>query len=245
MFIEFFLVGLLSTTHCLVMCGPIVGGLVVSLPVSIRRQRTALFRYVVIYNTGRIVSYVLAGALAGTFGKILLGNFEASAGHTDILMTINALFLIAIGLYIAGWLPGVTRLERLGHGPWQTLSPFARSLLPIGSQGKAMVFGLIWGWFPCGLTYTVLLWTVTTGDTLRGALAMLAFGLGTFPGILMASFFSGRLTVLRQSPWIMRGFGLSIMLLAAVVSLSNMAHGRHDAHGMFDIQIGDVRIGSR
>ncbi|MBT8421160.1 MAG: sulfite exporter TauE/SafE family protein [Gammaproteobacteria bacterium] len=227
MLIEFFIVGLFSTTHCLIMCGPLIGGLTISLPVPIRKRQGTLFRYVLIYNTGRILSYAVAGFLAGTFGEVLTRVFDLERGYGGTLMAINSLFLVGIGLYIAGWLPGVALLERFGSGLWRSLSPLAESLLPVKSQGKALIFGVVWGWFPCGLTYTVLLWAITTVDPVKGALAMVAFGLGTFPGLLTASFLSGRLLAFRRSPWIMRGLGLSIILLAMIVGLRDMAHETH------------------
>lgn len=221
---EFFVVGLFITTHCLVMCGAIVGALTVSLPLPVRKQRLLLFRYLLAYNSGRILSYSLAGFLAGSFGEVLVQIFDLDQRHSSILMLISSLFLIGIGFHIAGWLPEIALLERVGSRLWHTLEPVAQSLLPVKSQGQALIFGLIWGWFPCGLTYTVLLWTATTGDALKGALAMAAFGVGTFPGLLMASFFSGRFLLFRRSAWVKRGLGLLIILLAIMINFWDMQH---------------------
>lgn len=217
-YIEFFVVGLLSTTHCLVMCGAIVGALTVSLPVAVREQRGALLRYLTAYNSGRIFSYALAGLLVGAFGEVLVRTFDLDRHHSEVLIWVSRLFLVGIGLHVAGWLPGIALLERVGNRLWRTLEPFAHALLPVGSLGQALVFGMIWGWFPCGLTYTVLLWTATTGDAADGAMAMAAFGFGTFPGILMAGFFSGRLLLFRRSPWVRRGLGLAVILLALLTA---------------------------
>ncbi len=238
-FFEFFIVGLFSTAHCLIMCGAIVGALTVSLPMPVREQRGPLFRYLTAYNIGRIASYAVAGLMVGAFGEVLVRIFDLDQQHSEILMLISGLFLVGIGLHIAGWLPGMALLEKIGNRLWRALEPFAQSLLPVQSPARAMMFGLIWGWFPCGLTYAVLLWTATTGDAIKGALAMTAFGLGTFPGILMASFFSGRLLLFRRSPWVKRGLGLAIILWAVVIGFMDMQHRMNgmtdhsaDNHGM-------------
>lgn len=221
------MVGLLCTSHCLVMCGAIVGALTVSLPPPIRKQKKELLTYLFAYNSGRILSYSLAGFLAGTFGKVLVRIFDMESHHSNVLMLTNGLFLVGIGLHIAGWLPSIALLEGLGGRLWRSLEPLSHALLPVTSLQRALVFGLVWGWFPCGLTYTVLLWAATGGDAVNGALAMAAFGVGTFPGILMASFLSGRLVQLRQSPWLKRGLGIAIILLAMVILAMDKQHSKN------------------
>lgn len=230
--VEFLVVGLLSTTHCLVMCGALVGGVNLSLPVAVRQQRSSLLRYLLAYNGGRILSYALAGFLAGWVGEVLVRIFALDQPHSTTRLRISELFLVGIGLSIAGWLPGMAFLERGGNRLWQALEPFARSQLPVQTRKQALFLGLAWGWFPCGLTYTILLWTATTGNAVQGALAMTMFGVGTLPGLLLASFFAGRLTVLRRAPWVRRGLGLTLVLLAIFVEWQSLADGVKGKHSL-------------
>jgi len=63
-----FLIGLLGSTHCIGMCGGIMGALTLGLEDRIRRVPLRLFPYLAAYNLGRIASYALAGALLGLIG---------------------------------------------------------------------------------------------------------------------------------------------------------------------------------
>ncbi|MBF0602637.1 MAG: sulfite exporter TauE/SafE family protein [Nitrospirae bacterium] len=230
--ISFFIAGLFSSAHCLVMCGAIVGALTMSLPLSVREQPRTLLGYLAAYNSGRILSYALAGFLAGSFGEMVVRSFGLDHGHSNVLLWISFLFLVGIGLYIAGWLPGVALLEKTGIGLWNRIDPLARSLLPVNSIARAVVFGILWGWFPCGLTYTVLIWSATTGNAIQGAVAMMAFGVGTLPGIFAAGFFSGRMFLFRRSLKLKRGLGILIILSAALIVFQNLGHetNAHPSH---------------
>ena len=48
-----------------------------------------------------------------------------------------------------------------------------------------MPLGMLWGFIPCGLTYSILATALVTGSGARGAGLMLAFGLGTLPNLLL------------------------------------------------------------
>jgi len=63
-----FVIGLLGGTHCVGMCGGIVGALTAGLAEPARRSRLRLFITQLSYNLGRIASYALAGVLAGVLG---------------------------------------------------------------------------------------------------------------------------------------------------------------------------------
>ncbi|WP_130470462.1 sulfite exporter TauE/SafE family protein [Candidatus Magnetaquicoccus inordinatus] len=212
--IEPLVIGLFSTVHCLVMCGGIVAALTVSLPVAVRRDPQQLLAYLLAYHAGRIISYAMAGLLAGLLGEAVVNLLNLGPAHANFLYLINSLILLGMGLYVAGWLPGVAWLEHLGARVWSHIEPFAQRLLPVQTHGHALLFGGLWGWFPCGLTYSVLLWAAVSGDMLKGALAMSAFGMGTLPGLFMASFFSGHLTRWRQHRLVKKILGVGIILLA-------------------------------
>jgi uncharacterized protein len=228
---EFMIVGLLSSTHCLVMCGGIVGALTISLPLETRQSPRSLFEFLATYSLGRILSYALAGFLAGWFGEFIVDAFSLQENHAQILFAMSFLLLISIGLHIAGWLPAVARLEKIGVRLWSHIEPVAQSLLPVKSKSQALFLGFLWGWLPCGMTYTVLIWSALLGDAMSGALAMAAFGLGTVPGILIASYFSGRFYKF-QKKGLKRGLGILIILLAVVFGF---LWNPHDAymHGGF------------
>lgn len=213
-----FAVGLASTLHCLTMCGSIISALTLSLPAGTRSQPRTLLVYLGAYNGGRLLSYTVAGAIAGGLGQSLLQAFPGAGGHR-LLALISALVLIGIGLYLAGWFPGFARIERLGAPVWRRLEPLGRRVIPVRSPAEATMLGLVWGWLPCGLVYTTALWAATSGSAVEGALVMLAFGLGTLPSMFAASLFMGWLSRLARNPGWRRLVGVSLVLIAVIMLL--------------------------
>lgn len=182
--------GLLGGGHCIGMCGGLMGALTMAIPPE-QRRGWPLWRLLLAYNSGRIASYTLAGALIGSLGWAL-----HSAGLDIILRSIAGLLMIAMGLYLANWWSGLTRIEGLGRGLWRHIEPHARRLLPVQRPGQALLLGALWGWLPCGLVYSTLIWSSSHGSAGSSALLMLAFGLGTLPTLLATGAAAERLTAL-------------------------------------------------
>ncbi|WP_409269937.1 MULTISPECIES: sulfite exporter TauE/SafE family protein [unclassified Pseudomonas] len=168
--------GLLGGGHCLGMCGGLMGALTLAIPPEQRGRR---LRLLMAYNMGRILSYGCAGLLLG-----LAGWAVASSPAALALRVIAALLLITMGLYLAGWWSGLTRIEALGRGLWRHIQPVASRLMPVSSAPRALLLGALWGWLPCGLVYSTLLWSASQGNAGYSAALMLAFGVGTWPVLL-------------------------------------------------------------
>lgn len=183
-FFALFLVGLLGGTHCVGMCGGIVGALTFG---GATRWSMHLA-----YNLGRIASYVLAGALAGALGAASLG-LEGQVPARLILYVLANLMLVALGFYLIGVTQALAFTERAGQAIWRRLQPLTRRFLPATSVSQALPLGLLWGWLPCGLVYSALASALSAGSAERGALLMLAFGLGTLPNLLLAGILLARL----------------------------------------------------
>ncbi len=227
-----FLMGLFSTIHCIGMCGGIIGALSLSLPAEIRSSKLRMFLFVSTYNIGRIISYTLAGLIAGAIGAGVVTTASFSQGHT-VLQAIGVAMMIAIGLYLAGWVPQLAVVEKVGVPVWKKLEPIGRKLLPVASLPKALAYGLIWGWLPCGLVYFVLLWALTAGDAVNGAITMLAFGLGTLPTLIATGFMTSWLTRFARSSTARQIVGLIIILMAIGTLLIPMEHD-HAEHSNAD-----------
>ncbi len=206
-----FLVGLLGSVHCLGMCGGIVGALTLGLKADIRRAPRALLPYLIFYNAGRIASYAAAGALLGLASGRLLALVPA-AGARLVAAVLSGGFLIALGLYLAGWWPGLSLLERAGGKFWRYLEPLGRRFLPVDHPFKAGLLGLVWGWLPCGMVYAALAWSLTAGSAAHGALLMVAFGLGTLPMLLAVGAAADGLGKFARRPGVRRGAGILILL---------------------------------
>jgi uncharacterized protein len=208
-----FLLGLFSTLHCLGMCGGIIGALTFSLPAEIRQDRGRFLVYALAYNGGRMLSYALAGALVGAVGAALFQRVSPRFGHT-VLNVLAGAIMVAIGLYLAGWFPRFARLEGLGLPLWRQLEPLGRRLLPVRSPWQAVLFGAVWGWLPCGLVYSLLIWTTSAGSAAQGALYMLAFGLGTLPAAIGAGIFIGWVVRVMRTAFVRQAIGLMIVSFA-------------------------------
>jgi len=182
-----FIVGLLGGVHCVGMCGGIVGALTFGLPSEKRSSIITILPYQLAYNLGRLISYGIAGAIMGGLG-MMLGQLIPLYQLQQILYGFAGVFMILLGLYLGGWWSGLIRIEKLGGPVWRAIEPLAKKLLPIRHPGQALVLGLAWGWVPCGLVYSVLIWSVSSGGVWEGAGLMLAFGLGTLPNLLAMGF---------------------------------------------------------
>ncbi|WP_122581785.1 sulfite exporter TauE/SafE family protein [Pseudomonas viridiflava] len=196
--------GLLGGGHCLGMCGGLMGALTLAIP---REQRARRMQLLMAYNLGRIVSYAIAGFFSGVVGWAV-----ANSPGATTLRVVAALLLIAMGLYLAGWWSGLTRVERLGRGLWRYLQPFATRLLPISSIPRALLLGALWGWLPCGLVYSTLLWAASQGNAIDSALLMLAFGLGTWPVLLATGLAAERTTALLRRRSVRTTGGVLVIL---------------------------------
>lgn len=179
--------GLAGAGHCLGMCGGVVAALNFAVPAD---ARVASWKLNLGYNLGRIASYTLMGAVVAFLAS------QIPTGGLPVARTIAGLLLIAMGLYLANWWRGLLWLERGGQWLWRRLKPLGDRWLPLNSFPKAVGVGMVWGWLPCGLVYAALGYALAQGDTVRGALAMFVFGLGTLPALLIGGALANRLKVL-------------------------------------------------
>ena len=224
-YIAAFLVGLLGGVHCVGMCGGIVGALCLGLGNNSDniQNNTAqenfkkMFPYLLSYNAGRISSYTLAGILMGGIGWLGSHLFTLYSIQ-QTLEIIAAVFMLALGLYIAGWWKGLANIERWGGKViWKRLEPLGKRFMPVTSYRQAFSLGLVWGWLPCGLVYSVIIWTISTQSPLEGGLLMLSFGLGTLPNLLLMGIFASTLNQFIQQPWVRQVAGVMIMAFAGVM----------------------------
>ena len=201
-FLALFLVGLLGGTHCVGMCGGIVSAM------SMGGQ--AGWGLHLAYNAGRILSYAVAGAVAGALGAASLG-LEGQVPVRMVLYFIANLMLVALGLYLIGLSGALAFTERAGQALWRRVQPLTRRFLPVRGVAQAFPLGVLWGWLPCGLVYSALASALTAGSAGRGAAMMLAFGLGTLPNLLLAGLLLARLNGIIKRPVVRTVSGLLVL----------------------------------
>jgi hypothetical protein len=222
-FIAAFFVGLFGGVHCVGMCGGIVGALSFGLPEAVRGRPTQFLPYLFGYNGGRLISYAFAGGLMGGVG-LIAANMGALHEIRVGMLVLAGIFLVAMGLYLGGWWFGIAKVERLGHLVWRFLEPIGRRFIPVRSPMQALALGLVWGWLPCGLVYSTLIWSISSGNPLDGALLMLAFGAGTLPNLLTMGLVAGKLAAWLRLLWVRRtagvlvmGFGIYMLIEASMI----------------------------
>lgn len=185
-FFAVFLIGLLGGTHCVGMCGGIVSALSVSRTIVLPGQRPGPdWTLQLAYNGGRITGYTLAGAVAGAIGGMGLMLENIMPVQMGLYILAN-LMLIGLGLYLTGLTQALGWIEAIGQKLWRRIQPLTTRYLPARSPAQAFPLGLLWGFLPCGLVYSVLAMALVSGSVWRGAGMMLLFGLGTLPNLLLA-----------------------------------------------------------
>lgn len=181
MYFSAFFLGLVSSLHCVGMCGAI------ALALPAQGNRTQFVAGRIRYNAGRMFTYSLLG---GVFG--VLGYGVHLAGYQQLLSVAMGLLMLGLAFFSIksvhgiGYLPGVNvALARLRAqlGTWLTG----------GKRAPMFAIGVLNGLLPCGMVYTALAGATTTGSVAGGALYMLLFGLGTFPLMLAVSLIGGSL----------------------------------------------------
>ena len=196
-----FLLGLVSSLHCVQMCGPIV--LAFSLPL----KRSDALRAHMQYNAGRILTYAFLGAIAGAVGGGI-GMLGRLAGLASGARVFAGSAMIVAGILMAGLLPsnGLVSIQTRGF----TKRIGRRLLVP----GGKFTLGLTLGFLPCGLVYAALLKAVDSGNALAGAATMLAFGAGTAVALLSLGAAS---SFVRFPRWSNRLAAVSMILAGALL----------------------------
>jgi sulfite exporter TauE/SafE len=206
------LLGLVASGHCIVMCGGISGalGLVTSKNHSGAPRRTLLATY----QCGRIASYTLAGLLVGSIGDRVISILDVDSVRVGLrIATGIALAMAALAMLGRIKAPGLG----LGRLLWPRIARLGRRLVPVASVPRAFAFGMLWGWMPCGLAYSVLLIAALAANPLQSAAIMLAFGLGTLPAMLAAAWSAPRLAAWSSRRSVRNGAGACLLLCAFAV----------------------------
>ncbi len=202
-----FLAGLVTSLHCVGMCGP----LACSWAVSGGQAAGARFlRATSLYHAARLLSYSLVGMIAGWLGTVPMTWLRERHGVAVMPWLLVAAFLL-VGIGLDRWMPKPALLTR----------PMARLRLKAqcwGSDARASLLGLATPLLPCGPLYLMFGLALSNGSAFKGAEFSFAFGLGTLPLLALAQTQLHRLG-LRLSPATLvvmrRGLALVAALLMA------------------------------
>lgn len=209
LFLPMLTLGLVTSLHCVSMCGPMV----LTYALKGAEEGTVAQRIVpnLAYQAAKILSYMLVGLVLGAIGSAF--NLDAIRPY---VMVLAGIFMIVLALGMTGRVSWAAKLQpRPPRFLVRALSGTRRKAVADAEAGHAslvtpITFGLLTGLMPCAPLMAAQLTAAATGSPVSGALAMLAFGLGTAP--LMLGFGTA-------SSLIPRRFKERVMIVLAVVVL--------------------------
>jgi len=165
-----FVVGLLTSLHCVAMCG----GINLSQCVGSGREEAgngAMVKPSLLYNLGRVTSYTILGGIIGAVGSVI----SFSGWTRGLVAILSGVFMVILGLSMTGlfpWINQITpRLPRI----------FSQKTYSAGRGRGPYVVGLLNGLMPCGPLQAMQIYALGTGSAVAGALSMFFFSLGTLP----------------------------------------------------------------
>lgn len=230
-----FVTGLLGSAHCFGMCAGISG--LFAINANVQALRTQVPK-AISYNVGRVLTYAVLGVIVGVLGKGAVDSIPALGPPVRLA---SGILIILVGLQVAFNWRILAPLESAGARIWQRIAPAAKGLVPVETIPQALGLGLIWGWLPCGLVYSVLLLAATTTDATAGGLVMIAFGLGTMPAMVATGVSASKIAQFMSSRRLGAGLLIVVLGLATIAhpvmkltqSGDSMGHGNH-SHTMQD-----------
>ncbi|MGE5498118.1 MAG: sulfite exporter TauE/SafE family protein [Syntrophothermus sp.] len=229
-----FLIGMAGSLHCAGMCGP----LLIALPVN-AKSILGFYAGRIIYNAGRIFSYILMGLLFAGFGSAasLLG-FQK---NISVLLGIVVIFLV---ITPRRYINKMIKIPAYGYYN-RNLQAWMGKLLKKQSPLTLFALGMLNGLLPCGLVYVALLGAVTSSELTKGMIYMGLFGLGTLPLMFTASLMGQYINIgLRRKlsrivpllalllgvAFVLRGLDLGIPYVSPKLSMTAKAHQMNDLH---------------
>lgn len=174
-----FVIGLLTSVHCIAMCG----GINLTQSVNAAQKKEKTLKSNLLYNLGRVISYTVIGGIAGAVGSVL----SSGGSFKGIVAIIAGAIMLLMALRMLGIFRSLRKL-RLPI-PKKLAVGYAKLI-----RGRSSFFiGLLNGLIPCGPLQSMQIYALSTGSFLLGALSMLLFSLGTVPLMFGFGFISGKL----------------------------------------------------
>ncbi len=158
-----FITGLLTSIHCISMCGAI------NLLAIINNNSKINLKRPIFYNLGRLISYTFIGGIVGFIGSVFKVNNYISG--TLIVIASIVMFLMSLNML------GILKLKQLKIFKYKFNSK------------NSFLIGIFNGLMPCGPLQAMQVYALSTGSFIKGALSMFLFGLGTIPLMLFTGIF--------------------------------------------------------
>jgi sulfite exporter TauE/SafE len=175
-----FVASVLGSAHCVGMCGPYVA---ICAARMAPQGASAPVRFLVrlLFNAGRVATYVIIGWVAGSIGQIALAA-TLPFGLSGAVAIVAGLFTGLFALVLLGVLTDPTRLLARAGVDVLIRGGLLRAFKAPGVLAPVLL-GSLQGAFPCAMVYAAASRAAIAGNAARGAMTMLVFGLGTVPAI--------------------------------------------------------------
>lgn len=209
-----FILGLSASTHCIMMCG----GIATALSSNNQATKKGANYRLLSFHGGRILCYSCLGVL---FGGIIQGSGQlldqqaSFYNHIGAILRLCAAFLLVLtALYLANLNHSIKRFEQLFSPLWKKISPLTARYMAMNTNRDAIKLGFLWGFLPCGMIYTALIWSLSQQSSSLAGLLMMAFGLGTAPSLLLIQSFHLQVNKWLQKKAVKRLMALVIFTMA-------------------------------
>lgn len=169
-----FIIGLLTSVHCIAMCGGINLSQCISSNEITKENSNVLttLRPTFLYNLGRVISYTIIGFIVGGLGSVITFTNTVQG----VLKLIAGIFMIIMGANMLGIFPWLRKFNP------RLPSFLANKIYKKKSSSKSpLIVGLLNGFMPCGPLQAMQIYALSTGNPFTGAFSMLLFSLGTVP----------------------------------------------------------------
>ena len=223
-----FIAGLSGSAHCFGMCGGMAGALGMHAR-SVATDSANVIATAMLYQVGRIAGYAALGALFGVLGMALAMSLNLNR-IADVMRLISGALLMLIGVRILFRVNALAPLEKLGARVWRYVQPLAGSAARGNTLARPLLLGLMWGWLPCGLVYSMLMVSATSGNAAGGAAVMVAFGIGTLPAMLTSTFAAARIQHWFARPGTKLASGIALVAFGAWMFISSALMAGHVHH---------------
>lgn len=195
-----FVIGLLTSVHCIAMCGGIcLSQCVPQTSVSGVKSKWTTLRPSILYNLGRIISYTVIGGIVGALGSVV----SFSGTMKGIVQVLAGAFMVIMGLNMLNLFPWLRKFNP------RMPKIFAKKIYALKKNNSPFYVGLLNGLMPCGPLQAMQLYALSTGNPFQGALSMFLFSIGTVP--LMLAF--GALSSLLSKKFTTKMMSISAVLV--------------------------------
>lgn len=233
-----FVVGLLTSLHCIAMCG----GINLSQCVSYKYEDSSPGKFhrlmpSLLYNSGRVISYTMIGGIVGALGSVV--SFSGTA--KGIVAIISGVFMVIMGLNMLNIFPWLRKLNP------RMPKVFGNKIHDNNGKYEPFYIGLLNGLMPCGPLQSMQLYALGAGSFFNGALSMFLFSLGTVPLMFgfgaVSSILSGKFThkMMKVSAVLVIILGVVMTNRGLALSGVNVALASSGTGGIAKIE-GDVQV---